>query len=135
VKLVIGDRPVAIDVFTTWLPRVALAIVFFSVGTQKFAAQGMWVRVFNDIGLGTWFRYLTGVMQVGGAVLLLIPRTAAVGFILVGCTMVGAMSFWILTSHAFGAIIPGTLLAAIVGFGGSEVVRFVKSMRRGAAST
>ncbi|HEY2907744.1 MAG TPA: hypothetical protein VGJ29_17710 [Vicinamibacterales bacterium] len=62
----------------------------------------------------------TSHSAVGGAVLLLIPRTAALGFILVGCTMVGAVAFWIFTNHAFGAIIPGALLVVIVGVGWND---------------
>jgi uncharacterized membrane protein YphA (DoxX/SURF4 family) len=125
VKLLVEERRSGIDVLATWLPRIALAIVFVSVGTQKFAADGMWVRIFRDIGFGKWFRYLTGAMQVGGAVLLLIPRTAAVGFVAIGCTMAGAVAFWVLTHHAFNALIPGVLLIAITVVGWSEVTRFV----------
>jgi uncharacterized membrane protein YphA (DoxX/SURF4 family) len=124
-KLLVEERRSGIDVLATWLPRIALATVFASVGSEKFAAEGMWVRVFNDIGFGPWFRYATGVMQVGGAVLLLIPRTAAVGFIVVGCTMVGAVIYWVATGHAFGAVIPGALLLVIVGVGWGEVARLV----------
>ena len=126
VKLLVEERRGGIDVLATWLPRIALAIVFVSVGTQKFAAQGMWVRIFEQIGFGQWLRYLTGVMQVGGAVLLLIPRTAAVGVLLLSCTMVGAVAFWIFTNHAFGAIIPGALLVAIVVVGWGELARVVR---------
>jgi hypothetical protein len=54
---------------------------------------------------------------------------AAVGFILVGCTMAGAVAFWILTHHAFGVIIPGALLLGITGFGWAEVARLVANMR------
>ncbi len=129
-KLLVEERRGAIDVLTTWLPRVALAMVFLTVGTQKFGTRPMWVRIFGEIGLGQWLRYLTGVMQVGGAVLLLIPRAAAVGFILVGCTMAGAVAFWIISHHAFSAVIPGALLVAITGFGHAEIARFVGSLRR-----
>jgi uncharacterized membrane protein YphA (DoxX/SURF4 family) len=133
VKRLVEERPGAIDVVKTWLPRVALAIVFVSVGALKFAADSMYVRIFDEIGLGQWFRYLTGVVEVGGGVLLLIPGAAAVGFILVGCTMAGAVTFWIFTHHAFGAIIPGALLLAITGFGWAEVTRLVGNMRRSPA--
>jgi len=130
VKLLVEERRTGIDVLATWLPRIALALVFLSVGSQKFARQGMWVRIFHDIGFGEWFRYLTGVMQVGGAVLLLVPRAAAVGFILLGCTMIGAVAFWVGTNRAFGAVIPGALLAAIVVVGWGEVGRFVTIGKR-----
>jgi putative oxidoreductase len=120
----------AIDVFKTWLPRVALAIVFVLFGALKFAAHSMYVRIFDEIGLGQWFRYFTGVTEIAGAVLLLIPRAAFIGFILLGCTMAGAVSFWIFNHNPFAALIPGTLLLAIIGFGGAEVVRRVASARR-----
>lgn len=128
VKLLVEERHSRIDALATWLPRIALAMVFLSVGSQKFAPQGMWVRIFSEIGFGQWFRHATGVMQVGGAVLLLVPPTAAVGFILLGCTMIGAVAFWILTNDAFGAIIPGALLVAIAVVGWSEVGRFLAKM-------
>jgi hypothetical protein len=34
------------------------------------------VRRFDQIGLGQWFRVFTGALQVGGALLLLIPRVS-----------------------------------------------------------
>jgi putative oxidoreductase len=129
VNLLVEERRSGIDVLATWLPRIALAIVFLDVGVQKFTGDRMWVRVFDRIGVGQWFRYVTGTMQVGGAALLLVPRAAAVGFILVGCTMLGAMAFWILTGHPFGAIIPGALLAAIVVVGWREVARFLARLQ------
>ena len=30
----------------------------------------------TNIGVGRWFLYLTGALEVGGAILLLIPRTS-----------------------------------------------------------
>jgi hypothetical protein len=64
-------------------------------------------------------------------VLLLIPRAAGIGFILLGSTMAGAVGFWIVTHHAFGAIIPGALLLAITGVGCGEVARYVGNVRAG----
>jgi hypothetical protein len=35
--------------------------------------------MFDKIGLGQWFRYVTGSLEVVGALLLLVPRTSAIG--------------------------------------------------------
>ena len=56
----------------------ASMIVFVAVGALKFAAHSVYVRIFDEIGLGQSFRYLTGVMGVGGGVLLLIPAVGSV---------------------------------------------------------
>jgi putative oxidoreductase len=133
VKLLVEERRAAIDVLTTWLPRIALVMVFLFAGAVKFATHSVYVRIFATIGLGQWLRYFTGVIEIGGAVLLLIPRTAAVGFFVLACTMAGAVIFWLVNYNPFAALVPGVLLLAIIGFGGGEVARFVTGMRRGAA--
>jgi putative oxidoreductase len=116
-------RDGCIRVLRTWLPRVALAMVFLLFGALKFTPHSMYVRIFDAIGLGQWFRYFTGVMEIGSAVLLLIPRAVVVGVVLLGCTMVGAVSFWLLNHNAFAALVPGVLLLALAGLGWAEVAR------------
>ena len=51
---------------------VAFAFVLF--GTLKLIGIPMMVDVFDHVGLGQWFRYATGGIEVGGAILLLSPR-------------------------------------------------------------
>ena len=131
VHLLLEERRDRLDVFTTWLPRIALAIVFVAAGRQKFETHSVFVRIFDQIGIGQWFRYATGLMQIVGAALLLIPRAGAVGFVLLGCTMAGAVAFWLFIGHqAFSALVPGALLAAIVVFGWTEMARAVGNLRR-----
>jgi putative oxidoreductase len=48
------------------------------------------VQVFEAIGFGQWFRYVTGVVEVGGALLLLVPATGFFGALLLAVTMVFA---------------------------------------------
>jgi uncharacterized membrane protein len=110
----------AIGLLRTWLPRVALSIVFLLFGSLKFPAHSMYVRIFDAIGLGQWFRYVTGAIEIAGAALLLIPRAVAAGIALLACTMVGAVSYWILNRNAFAALVPGVLLLALVGLGWAE---------------
>ena len=117
-KLVAEERRGAADVLATWLPRVAVALVFLSIGTEKFGAGGPWVRIFARIGIGDWFRYLTGVMQVGGALLLLVPPLVTVGAVVLGCTMVGAVIANVFVLHTgLAAIIPAALLGAVTFVG------------------
>jgi putative oxidoreductase len=46
--------------------------------------------MFAKIGVGQWFRYFTGVTEVAGAVLLLIPVIGFAGAVTLLATMVGA---------------------------------------------
>ena len=117
-RLVPEERRGAGDVLATWMPRIAVALIFLSVGSEKFGSHGPWIRVFARIGLGDWFRYLTGVMQVGGALLLLVPPLVRFGAVVLGCTMIGAIvaNVFVLNT-GFAAIIPAALLTAVVFVG------------------
>lgn len=105
----------AFDV-TGWVLRIAVCAVFVGVGLTKFAAHSMWVKMFAQIGLGDWFRYLTGALQVLGGLLFLIPRTVFAGLVFAGGTMVGAIiaHLFVLGTGIGGAIIPLALLIFIV---------------------
>ena len=117
-KLAVEETRSAGDVLAAWLPRVAVALIFLSVGSEKFGSHGPWIRIFARIGLGDWLRYLTGVMQVGGALLLLVPPLVTLGAVVLGCTMVGAIVTNVFILHTgLAAIIPSALLAAVVFVG------------------
>jgi len=115
--------PSRLGLLAAWLPRIAVALVFVSVGSSKFR-DPMWVRLFAQIGLGQWFRYLTGVMQLAGGVLVLVPRTSLAGIVLAACTMLGASIAWITVLHApANAPIPAALLAILIAIGVGEYNR------------
>jgi putative oxidoreductase len=59
-----------------WVLRVILALLFAGTGGAKLAAIPHMVQTFDIIDLDRWFLYVTGAVEVGGAILLLIPRTA-----------------------------------------------------------
>ena len=48
-------------------------------------------REFDKIGVGQWFRYVTGGIEVASAILLLIPRLTPVGDAFLLATMTGAV--------------------------------------------
>jgi len=112
------ERVPAFDA-TGWVLRIAVCAVFVGVGATKFQSQSMWVGMFDQIGLGHWFRYLTGGLQVVGGLLFLVPRTARIGAILTGCTMAGAVlvHLFVLPTGVGGAIIPVGLLVSTLMVG------------------
>ena len=119
----IEPLPDRLGTLRTWLPRIAIALVFVSVGSSKFS-DPMWVRLFGQIGLGQWFRYLTGVMQIAGGLLVLIPPTSLAGIVLAACTMLGASVAWLTVLHApWNAPIPGAIFVILVAIGYAEFNR------------
>jgi uncharacterized membrane protein YphA (DoxX/SURF4 family) len=95
----------------TWTVRVLVALVFLYEGLDKFGARRLWIRVFAEIGIGQWFRYATGMVEVIGAVLLLVPRATIVAVTMLLCTLVGAF-----LAHIFiiGIGIPHTAVVAVL---------------------
>jgi putative oxidoreductase len=47
----------------------------------------MMLEIFEHIGLGQWFRILTGLVEVSAAIALLIPVIAGLGGLLLAITM------------------------------------------------
>ena len=80
-----GDR----DRLGDWVLRGGVALAFVLFGCDKFPshAGASWVTFFDQVGVGQWFRYFTGVVEVLGALLVLIPRTARAGLALLAVTM------------------------------------------------
>jgi hypothetical protein len=50
---------------TLWILQVFLAALFLYFGATKLSAPGVfWVDMFAKIGIGQWFRYFTGAVEV-----------------------------------------------------------------------
>jgi uncharacterized membrane protein YphA (DoxX/SURF4 family) len=97
---------------TGWVLRISAGLLFLAVGLAKFRTRSIWVELFADIGLGDWFRYLTGVLQCLAGLLLLVPQATKAGAALAGCTMLGAVAvhLFVLDTGVGGAIIPAFIL-------------------------
>jgi putative oxidoreductase len=76
---------------TLWILSGLAALAFLGAGGGKLAGGAAMVEVFNNVGLGQWFRYFTGVLEVAGAIGLLISRYAFYAAILLAIVMVGAI--------------------------------------------
>ena len=102
-----------------WVVRGLLAFVFLSAGGAKLYGVPMMVEEFGHMGLGQWFRYFTGTLEVLGALLILMPSFAAFGALLLICIMIGAT-----ITHLF--VIGGSPVPALVLLTLSAVIAIAK---------
>ncbi len=93
-----------------WVLQIALALLFLMAGGMKFAASPQAVEMFGKIGLGGWFLYFTGAMEVLAGIMLLIPRRSGWGAALVIPIMIGATISCLFILH-MSAVLPIVCLA------------------------
>jgi putative oxidoreductase len=74
-----------------WILTGLLSVGFLFFGGPKLLARPPFPQHFAELGFPPWFLFVTGACEVGGAILLAIPRTSAFGAIILACTMVGAV--------------------------------------------
>lgn len=100
-----------------WVAQVLLALAFGVVGINKLGGlQPKVVEEFAQIGFGQWFRYLTGVLELAGAIGLLIPRLSGLAALGLAGVMAGAV-----LAHLF-VLPPPAALAAVPAFLGAVFV-------------
>jgi len=76
---------------TLWILSGLVALAFLGAGGAKLAGAASMVELFDKVGRGQWFRYFTGLLEVAGAIGLLIPRYAFYAAGLLAVVMVGAV--------------------------------------------
>ena len=79
--------------------ELLLAGVFFVVGGAKLVGRQDMVALFRDVGIGQWFRYLTGGIEVTGAALLIVPLFAGMSAIALGGVMIAATLIELFVLH------------------------------------
>ena len=76
-----------------WVLRVVVGLAFLAAGGSKLAGAPAMVAMFAKIGFGQWFRILTGLLEVAGAIGLFVPRFTVYAASLLAVVMVGAIGF------------------------------------------
>ena len=94
-----------------WVVQVALAAMFLMAGASKLAGAAAMVSLFDAVGLGQWFRYVTGIIEVTAGFALLVPTAAVFGALLLIPTMLGAIITNAFIVHA-SPVAPLVLLLA-----------------------
>ncbi len=98
-----------------WILQAVAAVAFLGAGGAKLAGADAMVQLFAAVGVGQWFRYVTGAIEVGSSVLLWVPGLGALGALLLACTMTGAIltHFFILHTSPAGPVFLLALVLAI----------------------
>jgi putative oxidoreductase len=74
-----------------WTLQALAAAMFLMAGTLKLAGAPPMVQLFAAIGIGQWFRYVTGTIEVVSGVSLLVPPLAVFAALALAATMIGAV--------------------------------------------
>lgn len=91
--------------------RVFLGLAFLVIGTAKLTGTLNTVETFTAFGFGQWFRYFTGLLDITGAIMVLLPRWTWYGALLLTAT-VGLATMLSLTRPDRWPALSLTLLAA-----------------------
>jgi len=113
----VGGRAAAVAL---WALRVLLAVTIVMAGLAKVGGDAAMVDMFATIGIGQWFRYVVGALELSGAVGVLIPRSsrpAALGLV---CLMAGAAVTNLLVLGASPLLPIGLLVASAAVAWGSR---------------
>lgn len=97
-----------------WCIQALLALEFVAVSSAKLMGMQEMVQLFTAVGFGQWFRYVTGILELAGAVLIMVPRTMSIGAALLATIMLGAIIV-----HVFILQVPPTapvVLFLLTGF-------------------
>lgn len=101
-----------------WAVQVVTAAAFALAAAMKLTGTPEAVATFDTIGFGDWFRHGVAVLELVGAVAVLVPRLAG----LAGLAFVGLMGGALVTHLVVigdGAVntLPFLLLSALVAWG------------------
>ena len=73
-----------------WALQAVLALMFTMAGLAKVGGDAAMVEMFANIGIGQWFRYVVGALEIAGAVGVLVPRLSGLAALGLACLMAGA---------------------------------------------
>lgn len=86
-----AGRPVAVAVDVLMWTIQALLAAYFVYSASLLFGDGL-VGKFTEIGVGQWLRYLTGVLELAGAIGLVIPFLSGLAALGLTGVMAGAVA-------------------------------------------
>lgn len=102
-------RPKSVAV---WVVQILLALLFALQGITKLTSAPAWVARFKAWGYPDHFYLAVGLGELVGAILLLIPRLARFGALILMAVMIGAAATHVL--HREQQVITTVILMALL---------------------
>src|ERR1700676_567702 len=101
-----------------WTLQLLVALAFVAAGSGKLLGSPDMIALFDAVGIGQWFRYVTGSLEGLGALLLIVPGKTVFGAVLLACVMAGAVVAHLTVLHtAPTAPLVLFALTALIGWG------------------
>src|SRR5688572_18046149 len=112
-----------------WTLQVLVALALVGAGLGKLSGSPDMIALFDTIGIGQWFRYVTGALEVLGALLLIVPGTTALGAVLLAGVMAGAVVAHLTVLHTAPTVsLVLFALTALIAWGRrSQLARLLRS--------
>ncbi|MFG1910625.1 DoxX family protein [Kribbella sp. NPDC048928] len=119
-------RRVRPGVVVLWVVQVLLASQFVMAALPKLSGDPVMVDLFNEVGVGQWLRYVVGVLELAGAIGLLIPRLCGLAALGLTLLLVGASLTNLIALGASPAIpIVYLLVASVIAWFRRSSIRAV----------
>ena len=110
----------------TWILSIVLAIVFLATGIAKLSgASTFYIQAATMRGFPSWIRIVVGLVEIGGAIALLVPRSAVFGAVTLAILMFPATA----TQHMSGQggfwipVVVFVLLCSVIWLRSPELIR------------
>lgn len=97
----------------TKLLTIMLALVFLLSGATKLAGLDFEIRAFERWGYPLWFMYLSGVIEVAGAIGLMVPGISTMVAVGLALFMSGAVGTHVIHSEWSMSIVAGCIMLAV----------------------
>jgi len=97
--------------------RYLIALIFLASGGAKLIPLAFEVAAFTRWGYPAWFMTLTGVLEVAGAIGVLIPRLSALASLALAALMIGALGTHLVNTE-WPMAIAATLILCLCAWSG-----------------
>jgi uncharacterized membrane protein YphA (DoxX/SURF4 family) len=97
-----------------WTAQILAGLALLGSGVMKIAGAPAMVQLFAAVGIGQWFRYVTGALEILGALGLLIPAYSGIGAVLLAGVLVGAVAAHLV--RIGGSPLHALVMLALVSF-------------------